>query len=505
MNKPVGKLVVLVICISIGVISFPQAAYCRRFFFRGRQNRRSYRSQPRSRSSYQNQPRQNSSNQSKPSLEKPSPQSKPSPARSNQRPGAQNQSSGLTADEIKVRQRRQQNYEKEFGSHKREDLDPQQAAKVGREKAKNTGKEGQEAYSATLRKDVERYKNKKMGVSAVDVIDPKSGAELRIRLNKENGRNVYDVLDKKTGFVLHEADAKQKQAIAVHAKGLKIRVGYGDPNNPEWASKLFYPTNVDELNVFAGFNRDKNNFIRTVRPVSDSPSDEGYMADYPIRYNAAELKAFAQAKDSYTNTFSRPELAALARAESLTKEVKLRIAEVMLENSYGKINDEINGKKISSMSDVIKTITRSDSLGDGFQRTYDVHGARNYQGKGVYVGIETVSRAIKPESQQQLKKLIDSVQSNNPANLNRIEKLVPKPLPQWIQSHKDNNSFAWFPKRNWEDVVSYYGESNIKLEKLQSYTDQERGSIFHEVKIIHPNADPNKITRENIMLFRLDN
>ncbi|MCF7907294.1 MAG: hypothetical protein K9L86_00235 [Candidatus Omnitrophica bacterium] len=405
-------------------------------------------------------------------------------------------SKGLTVDEQKARQSRQERYHQASPewNGKRESIDPDKVAKMVSVESKNLSKEGRDASVATHREDASRYK-RKQGVTAIDAIDPNNGSQIKIRRSKENGLNVYDVYtvdkDGKLSLPLHKLEDKDKGIIALSAKGIQIKVGYGDSNNPQWAANGYYPTNLEELNIFAGFNRGDDHLIRMISSTSKSPSDLGQRVFEPLRYTVKELATFAQGKDPNSGALLRSELAVLMNSGTLSQAAKVKVAEVMLEkNVFG---------RVISTSGQLEKISKIEGLGNEVKRDYAVYGARNYQGRGIYFSVEIDSQPFKPD-QSSLKKLAEPL-AGQIKPLASLERLVEKPalakLPDWVDKHIEKKNFAWFPKETWEKVVADYGD--IKVEKIRSYSDPSRNSIFHEVKIIQPSGGSG-----DMMLFRLD-
>ncbi|MBU1113441.1 MAG: hypothetical protein KKH93_06165 [Candidatus Omnitrophica bacterium] len=112
--------------------------------------------------------------------------------------------SNLTFDEQKAVESRNQYYDQvspEWGGD-RQKLDPGKVAQAALVEAKNLGKEGREAYSATRKKETAEYQKGRV-VSAIDAIDPKTGAVVQFRRSEENGHYVYNVYDQATGLWLH--------------------------------------------------------------------------------------------------------------------------------------------------------------------------------------------------------------------------------------------------------------------------------------------------------------
>ncbi|MBU1113442.1 MAG: hypothetical protein KKH93_06170 [Candidatus Omnitrophica bacterium] len=225
-----------------------------------------------------------------------------------------------------------------------------------------------------------------------------------------------------------------------------------------------------------------------IQSVSDSPSDMGWRPEDPIRYDVEDLVTFAQARDSYSGQFLRPELATLLDSGNLSREMKLKIAQNMLEGGrYG---------RISSLSEPLATITRADD--DGFERDFQVYGSRNWNGQNLYFSVELTSRKLQQEKVA-FERMVEPMAAREP--LKPLERLVEKPQqiasPDWVNQHLEKRNFAWFPHETFEQVAKKYGD--IRIESLRSYVDEGQNFIFHEVKIIQPNGG-----HFDIMLFKLD-
>lgn len=419
-----------------------------------------------------------------PSRTEASPKSRPSkvkPATPKDVSGVgSNSQKGLTDDERMARQRRHKNYDQWFPqwSRQREKLDSKEAAKVALVKAENLSNEGRQAYSATQKEDVDHYK-KKQGVTAIDLIDPLTGAQMKIRRSKEDGANVYNVKDEATGFLLHELESEARSIIALSSSGIKVKVGYGDADNPQWASSGYYSTSLKELNLFAGFNRGDDHFIRAIGPATKSPSDLGQTVFDPIRWRTKDLTTFAQAKDSYSGNFLRPELAVLMKSDSLSESAKFKIGKAMIEDMpYG---------RIISTSKQLEKIIKADVLEDGFEREYAVYGGRNALGRSIYFGIELEGRPFKPvgEPLGELTTASNLGLAGGAAGI--ISKLASE--PGWVKLYsKDNlNNFKLndFPGSQATKILGLYKNKgrSFKLDGVSPYYETPGGYILLRVMV----------------------
>jgi len=265
-----------------------------------------------------------------------------------------------TPDERKAEASRHKQYQNWFGpNYRRSSINPEIASRKAYEESSK-----QQGYKEVIEVDTQRYRDAREGISQIEVTDTHTGKEVVIYATKDKqGRNVYEVYDRDTG----------KYGAAntfLSQKGLNVLVGYGNGDTIEWGSQREYKTTLDELNIFASFNRGSDSLIKKAEFVSESPSDLGQSVSYPVKITG--LEEFVNAR-GVKGEVVRPELAISNFPNN--REAALAWALAKIETS-----------NIGKLTSVTKEPKLQRILENG--RIYEVMGGINAEGRPIFFAYE---------------------------------------------------------------------------------------------------------------------
>jgi len=155
------------------------------------------------------------------------------------------------------------------------------------------GVSGSVAYAETMREEAQRFRDKQDGVNIIEIYDPLYNKHLKVYGAKKKGLNQYVVYDEDSGLYGGEN-------TFLSQRGIMVRVGYGNPEYPHWATEDKYKTFLSEINIFANFNRpDGENIIRPPRFPSESPSDVGNSWHTPYVVSLSDFKQISPGAGSF--------------------------------------------------------------------------------------------------------------------------------------------------------------------------------------------------------------